>query len=96
MGSKAAGADIEMYAIPNVDYQISDTLVANVGFEMDARHSVGQPLNVLDSAGTYLDVGVSWDITPNLNINPFIDMKPTRRFALDTTTFNAVLSLKLL
>ena len=56
----------------------------------------GDPAFVLVSDGTDLQPGLSWDITPNLNFNPFLDLKTGGNVNLDSTSMVFTLSWKLI
>ena len=93
----------EFYAGPNMQYQITPTLAFSALYEFDAVRVSNSPglLNYTSdthSGNGYTDFepGVSWDITPNINLNPFLNMYPGSNFSLDTTNINVILGIKLL
>jgi hypothetical protein len=87
--------DIEAYAGPSLDYQVASNLTAGVLYEVSAAHTVGQGFN-FNNDGTNLEPNLNWDVTPNVNFNPWLDIAVGKRIAGDTTTFGAALTLKIL
>jgi hypothetical protein len=95
--SKAAGKQMtEFYAGPSVDYTITPTLRAGLLYEAAAAHTYGQGATAMNNLGTDLEPNVSWDITPNINLNPYIDLKTSQGIKAETTSIGAVFSWKLL
>jgi hypothetical protein len=86
----------EAYAGPMVNYQILPNLQAFLLYEMVARSNRVDGLLSQSSAGTDLEPGLSWDITPKLNFSPFLDIKTGGRIAADTTSIGAIVSWTLL
>lgn len=93
----------EFYAGPNVSYQMTPTVALSALYEFDAvrlsnaNGFFNYTSDTHSSNGfTDFEPGVSWDITPNINLNPFLNMYPGSNFSLDTTNINVVLGIKLL
>jgi hypothetical protein len=93
----------EFYAGPNVSYQLTPTVSLSALYEFDAVRlsNANGLLNYTSdthSSNGYTDFepGVNWDITPNVSLNPFLNMYPGSNFSLDTTNINVVLGIKLL
>ncbi len=85
----------EFYAGTSVDYKILPTLSAGLFYEMAAHHPYGN-VDSMNNDGTDLEPNVSWDITPAINLNPYLDIKTGNRIALDTTQIGFLFSWKLL
>jgi hypothetical protein len=92
----------EIYAGPNVAYQLTPTVALTCLYEMDAVNVYGSGAFSYTSdthsfnGYTDLEPGASWDITPSVNLSPFLNMYPGSNFSLDTTSINLWLSVKLL
>jgi hypothetical protein len=94
--------DSEIYAGPNVSYQLTPTLAFTALYEFDAvqlaNTPVGTYISDTHSSNGYTDFepGLSWDVTPNVNISPFLNMYPGSNMSLDTTSINVWFSFKLI
>jgi hypothetical protein len=94
--------DSEIYAGPNVSYQLTPTLAFTALYEFDAvqlaNTPVGTYISDTHSFNGYTDFepGLSWDVTPNVNISPFLNMYPGSNMSLDTTSINVWFSFKLI
>ena len=92
-----SGKSTQLYLGPNVSYQLSRGLSATLLYEMCARHDYGSnDFFDLTRDGTDLRPGFNWDITPNFNINPFVNLQTGNKVNLDTTTFGFFASAKLI
>lgn len=94
--SASSGQDISTYLGPNVNYQISPTVAANLLYEMGGGHSLGESITNWSADGTDLQAGVSWDITKAINLNPYLQLTPGGKVNLDSTSFGAYITAKLL
>lgn len=94
--------DSEIYAGPNISYQMTPTLALTALYEVDAVQLANTPFGTYisdtRSGNGYTDFepGLSWDVTPNINISPFLNMYPGSDFSLDTTSINVWFSFKLI
>jgi hypothetical protein len=94
--------DSEIYAGPNISYQMTPTLALTALYEFDAVQLANTPFGTYISNTTSLngytdfEPGVSWDVTPNVNISPFLNMYPGSNLSLDTTSINVWFSFKLI
>jgi hypothetical protein len=93
----------EFYVGPNLSYQISPKVALTALYEFDAVRMANASglLNYTSDTHTangYTDFepGVNVDITPNIYINPFLNMYPGSDFSLDTTNINIIFGMKLL
>lgn len=86
----------ELYVGPMVNYQILPNLQATLLYEAIAHSDRVGGFFEQRSAGTDLEPGLSWDITPKLNFSPFLDIKTGGRIAADTTSIGAVVSWTML
>jgi hypothetical protein len=73
-----AAAQLAAYVAPSLSYQITPTLAAVVYYEAVARHYANSDLIDWKPFGTNLNPGVSWDITPKVNFNPFLQLNASR------------------
>jgi hypothetical protein len=94
--------DSEIYAGPNISYQMTPTLALTALYELDgvqlANTPFGSYISDTRSFNGYTDFepGLSWDVSPNVNISPFLNMYPGSDFSLDTTSINVWFSFKLI
>jgi hypothetical protein len=94
--------DSEVYLGPNISYQMTPTLALTALYEFDAVQLANTPMGTYVSNTTsgngYTDFepGLSWDVTPNVNISPFLNMYPGSNLSLDTTSINVWFSFKLI
>jgi hypothetical protein len=88
-----------LYAAPNAAYQISKTVAGTLWVDLAQYETMrGDALAFNYDAGAAaadVELGVSWDITPSINVNPYVQVVPTNMRA-DSTTLNMILSAKLL
>ncbi len=85
---------MSVYAGPNLFYQVSPNVALNVLYEARAAWRAGTGGFV--STGTDLEPGVSWDITPTITFNPYLDLKTSTGIKMETTSINAFVAFKLL
>ena len=66
---------------------ISDTLYVAID---EKPKSVGQPLH-----NYYVDIepGINWDITPNISVNPYLNIYPNS-LTMNATSINMILTAK--
>jgi hypothetical protein len=78
-----AARDLTMYVAPNATYQFAKTVGAVLFVEFYPYHVYNR--SWLEFASDPMDIapGISWDITPSLNITPELLMYPAR-FSFDT------------
>lgn len=94
----AAGArnKLRVYAGPAAGYQFNSKLSAGVLYEMGTVTREGTGSFNWYEYGTDLEPYLSWDITPTLNFNPYLNLTTGYRIAADTTTLGALLTWKIL
>jgi len=95
-GKQGAGDMLELYFAPNLNYQMSRTVAATLVYEMGASHPFGDTTTHVYNDGTDLQPGVSWDITPRLNFNPYLTLYTGNKVTLDSTAMGMMLWWKLL
>ncbi len=89
--------DIYFYLGPSVSYKISNTVSAVVLYEMQAGHYLGTSLSSTGAVDvTDLQPGISWDVTPNLNLNPFVNFYTGGKILRESTYLGLNLSATLL
>jgi hypothetical protein len=92
----------EIYAGPNISYQVAPTVALTALYEFDTVRVTGDNslafMTDTRSGNGYTDFepGVSWDITPSINLTPFLNMYPGSDFGFDTTSICLWLSIKIL
>jgi hypothetical protein len=94
-GPQGVGNDVELYLGPNVSYQLTPALAITTLYEMNAAHVYGSSGSLV-SDGTDLQPGVSWDITKEVNFNPYLNFNTGGNLGLAETSVGAMLSVKLL
>lgn len=91
-GSQGYGYDFEIYLGPNLSFQLSSTVAFTLLYEMGMSHVFGDPIGVFLNDGTDLEPGLSWAITPNLVINPYLNLFPNDTLSWQSTSFGMTLS----
>jgi hypothetical protein len=86
----------EVYAGPSLEYAVSEKFKVGLLYEMSAVQTTKMDLTDFVRDGTDLEPYISWDITPNLNFNPFLDFKTGAKVSADTTSLGAIITWKLL
>jgi hypothetical protein len=92
----------EIYIGPSINYQLTPTVALSVLYEFDSVHVANDDFfsyySDSSSSNGYTDLepGISWDITPNVNLNPFLNLYPGSKFNLETANVNVVLGVKFL
>ena len=95
-GPAGNGSDLVLYVGPNISYQVSNSIALTTLYEMGASHTYGDETWGLNNDGTDLEPGVSWDITPNLNVNPYLNIYTGNQVTLQSTSIGMTLSWKML
>jgi hypothetical protein len=86
-------ADMNFSLSPFGNYQMTPTLAATLWSDViQYNHVADMPTqNGLPN----LALGVGWDVTKNINLNPSINLFPTE-LSLDKTYFGLIISAKLI
>lgn len=89
------GYFLELYGSPSVEYRISPTLAATGLYEAGGLHMVGKSFGLTN---TYSDIqlGVSWDPSPRVNVAPYLELKTHGKVTMDTTQIGAALNFSIL
>lgn len=95
-GKQGDGSDVELYLAPYLQYDVSQKVALTLMYEIGASHIYGTKNGKLVSDGADFEPGVLWQITPNLAVNPYLNLYPDDGFALDTASFGMTLGWKLL
>lgn len=93
-GAKAE--DFLVVADPIVNYQVSPSVVASLIYDMGGKHMIADPWDDFSNAGTTLTTSIAWDVTPTLNLNPYVDIPTGQRIAPDTSLYGLALVWKIL
>lgn len=72
------GKDLIFYAGPQANYQFTPTLSFQVLYEVSATHTYGAKAFEMVADASDLEPGLSWDIHPNWNFNPYVKLYPTQ------------------
>lgn len=95
-GSQGVGNDGDFYFAPYLAYQLRPSLALTVMYEVMASHVLYDDAWRFTQEGTDLEPGVSWDITPNFNLSPYLHFFPGGRISWETTSIGMLLSWKLI
>lgn len=96
-GAPEDSMNLEAYLAPFVSYQFSNTVTMNLTYEMNAMHRRNQSITSWSSKDpTDLNLGLSMNLTPTVNFNPWIEIFPGGKINLDATQLGAYLSARLL
>ncbi|MCM2321911.1 MAG: hypothetical protein NDJ90_01470 [Oligoflexia bacterium] len=75
-GKQGYGNDFEGYLAPFLSYQLRNNLSFTLLYEMEGSHFFGNRPGQFTSLGSDLEPGFNWEITPNLAVNPFLNVYP--------------------
>ncbi len=83
---------------PTLNAKISDTFSANVGYWFDSsvKSKAGGTNTGLVVDDQAVDLGFGWDVTPNFNLAPFVEMNTNAALSLDTTNVQMYITWKVL
>ncbi len=95
-GSQGLGSDLELYVGPTVGWQASPKLGFSLTYDWGASHWLGEPLGELISDGTDIQPAMSWDVTPELNLSPFLNFYTGRNTSFKGSSVGFTLSLQLI
>ncbi|MBI3535439.1 MAG: hypothetical protein HY072_08170 [Deltaproteobacteria bacterium] len=85
--------DLIVDVSPNVSYSLLPNLTVDLSYALETAHVRGATFSNQDIT---LDPGITWDITPTVQFQPYLDFKLNKRVALDTTTVGFFFTAKLL
>jgi hypothetical protein len=91
-GGKGYGNDMELYVAPNAFYQITPTVSLTCLYEIQTSHTFGNKAFAFNEDGMDLEPGVSWDVTPNLMVNPYLHLPIGSGFTLASTSVGMMLN----
>lgn len=94
-GDQGAGSDLELYFGPNASYQLNSRLALTLLYEMGASHTVNDEFGLIND-GTDLQPGLSWQVIDGLFFNPYINIYPGDRIALDAMAYGMTLTWNLI
>lgn len=95
-GSRGTGSDLELYFGPNLSYRLTPTVAATVLYEMSISHAYGDEAFSFINDGNDVQPGISWDITPSINFNPYLTIYTGSETDLKSTSIGMTLSWLLL
>jgi len=95
-GPKGYGPDMALYLGPNLAYTVSPSVALICLYEMGASHQYGDESWALGNDGTDLEPGVSIDLTPRLNVSPYLNLYTGNRVSLQSTAIGMTLAWKML
>lgn len=84
-GGSGFGNDMELYLAPNLYFQVLRNLSVTVMYEMNSSHAFGEKAFSFYNGGSDFEPGVSWDITQQVTLNPYLHI-PVGTQPLPTST----------
>jgi hypothetical protein len=90
-----APRDLTMYIAPNATYQFAKTVGATLFVEFYPYHVLNRSWFEFASDPMDIAPGISWDITPTINVNPQLLMYPAR-FSFNTLSPLVYITAKIL
>lgn len=94
--TESEGTNLGVYVTPYASYQFLPTLAGTLAFDTGFEHAKGAAHNEWAHLPHDLQIGGSWDVMPNLNVNPFLQLQTGGKVTLDSTMLGAFISAKLL
>lgn len=91
-GNQGSGDDVELYAAPGINFQMTPTFALTCLYEVGANHLYGEVPGVLNNNGTDLEPGISWQILSAVNFNPYLTLFPGNSLNWRSTSVGATLS----
>lgn len=91
-----SGKTFKLWACPYVGYNITDNFGLNLSYEMEAHHLFGKSALDFTNYQTDLMPGVVWKITPQLMLNPYVQIYTGNKITLENTGLGALLNATLL
>ncbi len=78
-----------------LNYNVSDSLQLTMGYDMTAANDYGTSLFKFVRQGTYLEPSLSYNITPKLVFNPWVDIYTGNKISMNTAQwgFNLLASI---
>lgn len=86
-----SGQMAKVWIGPYVTYKITDRVWANLLYETEADHFVGDPGLKMTNVGGDFQPGIIWRITPSTRLNPYLQIFPTQPVATAVTAVGAQL-----
>ncbi len=90
-----APRDLNLYFAPNLNYQFTQSFAGTLHYEIYPYHTAGASWDTFGTDPSDFAVGVNWNITPDISINPQIVLYPSR-LNFDTMSSRVQLSAKIL
>ncbi len=95
-GNQGGGNDLEFYAGPNLSYQALPNLAFTLIYDAGASHVLGEPSVSFVNDGNDLQPGVSWDVTPHINVSPFVNIYTGKNTSLRGSYLGMTMSVIML
>ncbi len=73
-GKYGFGNNLELYLAPNLNYQFSPTMAFTFLYEIQLSHLYGEKFHSFHNDGTDIEPGISWQATPSLLFNPYLNI----------------------
>ncbi len=95
-GLSGYGNDLELYVAPNATYQVSRNVALTLLYEMRTAHFNGDDPFAFSSDPFDLEPGLSWEVTPTLMLNPYVNLYPTGNLSLKSSSIGMLFSWQLM
>jgi hypothetical protein len=80
------------YLAPYLNYQLTRTVSITSLYEMAAVRAQRQgDLTSFNNGGTDFEPGVNWDVSPNISINPYLNIYTGNQISMDSTSINMLI-----
>jgi hypothetical protein len=88
------GKTWELYAGPEIGYQITPNVSVGLLYEMLAGHK--KATSGLENIGTDLEPSATFQVTPAISLSPYLDIKTGGRISWETTSVNLLMVASIL
>jgi hypothetical protein len=95
-GGYGFGRDMELYIAPNINYQVSKKVALTLLYEIQTSHAFGARPFAFTNDGMDIEPGVSWDVTQNVMVNPYLHFPVGANASLRSTSIGMMLNWALI
>jgi len=88
----AADKTFKLWALPYVAYRFAESLSAQLAYEYETHHNVGELYGNLTKYQSDVQPGLIWNVTPHVLVNPYVAFYTTRRATFDTAAVGTFVS----
>lgn len=95
-GAQGFGNDLELYLGPNFTYTASRKVALTLLLELFYAHDFQNPQFQIVNTSTELEPGLSWDVSDQFNVSPFLNIPLKEGPSLEATSFGFTVGLTIL